>query len=91
MPVVPAPLSEAQVRRVLGLETRFRVHALPKAHHVPLRYTAADLHDDLDAHRVLDILPGRHAWVLVVSQSPSLRLRYWPPGADPRPTARPPP
>ncbi len=81
---MPAPLSEAQVRRV---------HALPKAHHVPLRYTAADLHDDLDAHRVLGILPGRHAWVLVVSLSlsPSLRLRYWPPGADPRPTARPPP
>ena len=30
--------TEAQVRRMLDLETRFEVHALLKAHHVPLRY-----------------------------------------------------
>ncbi len=52
-------LSEEQVRRVLELDTRFEVHALLKAHHVPLRYTAADLDDDLDAQRALGILPGR--------------------------------
>ena len=52
-------LSEEQVRRVLELDTRFQVHALLKAHHVPLRYTAADVDDDLDAHRALGILSGR--------------------------------
>lgn len=52
-------LSEEQVRRALGLETRFHVHALLKEHHVPLRYTTADLDDDLDAHQALGILPGR--------------------------------
>jgi hypothetical protein len=41
---------------MLGLETRFQVHALLKEH---LRYTEADLHDDLAAHRELDILRGR--------------------------------
>jgi len=40
-------LTEAQVRRLLGLDTRFQVHALLKAHHVPLHYTSADLEDDL--------------------------------------------
>jgi hypothetical protein len=30
-------LSEIQVRRLLGLETRFEVHALLKDHRVPLR------------------------------------------------------
>lgn len=58
-------LSEEQVRRVLGLETRFDVHALLKAHRVPLRYTAADLGEDLDAQRALGILPGddrRRRW-----------------------------
>ena len=52
-------LSEEQVRRVLELDTRFQVHALLKAHQVPLRYTAADLDEDLDAQRALGILPGR--------------------------------
>lgn len=52
-------LSEAQVRRVLGLDTRFHVHALLKEHHVPQRYTTSDLDDDLDAHHALGILPGR--------------------------------
>lgn len=52
-------LTEAQVRRLLELETRFQVHALLKEHQVPLRYTEADLENDLSAHRELGILPGR--------------------------------
>ena len=52
-------LTEAQVRRLLELDTRFQVHAWLEEHHVPLRYTAADLEDDLAAHRELGILPSR--------------------------------
>jgi len=52
-------LTEPQVRRLLGLESRFQVHALLKAHHVPLQYTAQDLEDDLDTQRELGVLPGR--------------------------------
>ena len=44
-------LTESQIRRLLGFETRFQVHALLKEHQVALRYTAADLEDDLAAHR----------------------------------------
>jgi len=43
-------LTESQVRRLLGLDSRFQVHALLKEHHVSLQYTAADLEDDLRAH-----------------------------------------
>jgi predicted HTH domain antitoxin len=49
-------LTESQVRRLLRLDTRFAVHALLKNHGVPLRYTEADLEDDLAAHRELGIL-----------------------------------
>ena len=49
-------LNESQVRRLLRLETRLEVHALLKDHRVPLRYTEADLADDLAAHRELGIL-----------------------------------
>jgi len=52
-------LTESQVRRLLGFESRFQVHALLKEHEVPLRYTASDLEDDLAVHRRLGILPGR--------------------------------
>jgi len=52
-------LSEAQVKRLLGFESRFQVHALLKDHRVPLRYTEADLQEDLAAHRELGILSGR--------------------------------
>jgi len=52
-------LTEAQVRRTLELDTRFQVHALLKEHHVPLRYSQADLEDDLSTHRELGILPRR--------------------------------
>ena len=51
-------LTETQVRRLLQLETRFQVHALLKEHHVPLRYTEADLEDDLRAQRDLGVLPS---------------------------------
>lgn len=52
-------LTETQVRRLLDLDSRFQVHALLKEHHVPLRYTEADLENDLSAHRELGILPRR--------------------------------
>jgi predicted HTH domain antitoxin len=52
-------LTEEQIRRLLGFESRFQVHALLKAHHIPLRYTASDLEDDLRAHREIGILPER--------------------------------
>ena len=52
-------LTEDRVRRVLGLETRFHVHAMLEEHHVPLHYTRADLDDDLAAKRELGILPSR--------------------------------
>jgi predicted HTH domain antitoxin len=52
-------LTESQVRKLLGLETRFQVHALLKEHRVPLQYASADIEDDLRAQRELGILPGR--------------------------------
>ena len=52
-------LTESQVRKLLGLDTRFQVHALLKEHHVPLQYTSADIEDDLRTQRELGILPGR--------------------------------
>jgi predicted HTH domain antitoxin len=52
-------VTETQVRRMLDLESRFAVHALLKEHRVPLRYTQADLEDDLTALREIGVLPGR--------------------------------
>jgi predicted HTH domain antitoxin len=52
-------LTESQVRRMLGVESWFQVHALLKEHNVPLQYTATDLEDDLQAQRELGILPSR--------------------------------
>ena len=52
-------LTEPQVRKLLELDTRFQVHALLKEHRVPLRYTEADVEDDLSTHRELGVLPGR--------------------------------
>ena len=52
-------LSESQVKRLLGFENRFQVHALLKQFQVPLRYTGLDLQSDLAAHRQLGILNGR--------------------------------
>jgi predicted HTH domain antitoxin len=52
-------LTESQVRRLLGFDSRFQVHALLKEHRVPLHYTSGDLEDDLRAHRELGIPPSR--------------------------------
>jgi len=52
-------LTEEQIRRLLGFETRFDVHALLKAHRIPLRYTASDLEDDMRAQREIGILRER--------------------------------
>jgi hypothetical protein len=48
-------LSEEQVRRLLGFETRFEVHALLKQHGVPLHYTLEDLEADRETHRRLGL------------------------------------
>ena len=40
-------LTEEQIRRMLGLETRMDVHAFLKQHDVNLNYTRRDLQDDL--------------------------------------------
>jgi hypothetical protein len=52
-------LTESQVRRLLGLDSRFAVHAILKDHGVALRYTESDLQDDLTAHRELGIPRGQ--------------------------------
>ena len=52
-------LTENQVRRLLGLESRFEVHALLKEHRVPLQYTASDLEDDMKAHRELGLVSDK--------------------------------
>ena len=52
-------LSENQVRRLLNFESRFQVHALLKEHRVPLKYTEADVENDLAVHRELGILRDR--------------------------------
>ena len=49
-------LSENQVRRLLGFESRFDLHALLKEHRVPLRYTEEDVERDLAAHRELGLI-----------------------------------
>ncbi len=49
-------LSEAQVQRLLPLESRFEVHELLKEHHGQLRDKEADLEDDLRAQRNIGVL-----------------------------------
>ena len=48
-------LSEEQVRRLLGYDTRLEVHGFLKDHDVPLRYTRADLEKDRETHRRLGL------------------------------------
>jgi hypothetical protein len=50
-------LTESQVRRLLGVETRMDVHAFLKQAGVPLHYTKTDVEADLEAHRKLGLLP----------------------------------
>jgi len=45
-------LTETQIKRLLGFESRLQVHSLLKEH-------VADAHEDLAAHRKLGILPER--------------------------------
>jgi predicted HTH domain antitoxin len=52
-------LTETQVRRLLGFDTRAQVHALLKEHRVPYRYSTFDLEDDLAVQRALGIAPER--------------------------------
>ena len=47
-------LSEEQVRRILGFESRFRVHEFLKRHDTYLNYTADDLEQDLETSRRLN-------------------------------------
>ena len=47
-------LGESQLRRLLGFETRFDVHAFLKEHEVPL-YTLDDLQHDRETLRQLGI------------------------------------
>ena len=51
-------LTESQVRRLLGFETRMDVHAFLQQAEVPLHYTMADVEADLEAHRKLGLLPN---------------------------------
>jgi hypothetical protein len=44
-------LSEEQVRRLLGFESRLQVHAFLKAHQVYLTYSEKDLDHDLETAR----------------------------------------
>jgi hypothetical protein len=48
-------LNEEQVRRLLGYNTRVRVHAFLKDHGVPLQYTLEDLEEDRATHERLGI------------------------------------
>ena len=48
-------LTQAQVRRLLGLEHRLDVEAFLKTHHVPPDYTEEDLCRDRDTHRRLGL------------------------------------
>ena len=41
-------LSEEQIRRMLGFETRMEVHGFLKRHHVYLNYTTEDLEHDIE-------------------------------------------
>jgi hypothetical protein len=42
-------LSEEQVRRLLGFDSRFDVHAFLKNHNVPLNFSLDDLKHDINA------------------------------------------
>ena len=46
-------LTEEQVRRLLGYETRLEVHGFLADHDVPLQYTLEHLEQDRAAHRQL--------------------------------------
>ena len=49
-------LSDGQLRRLLGFETRFEVHAFLKEHDVPLNYSMEDLEHDREVAKRLGIV-----------------------------------
>jgi hypothetical protein len=51
-------LSESQVRRMLGFETRIEAHEFLKKSGVLLDYSESDLEHDIETHKRLGILPG---------------------------------
>ena len=51
-------LSTAQLRRVLGFQTRTQVHAFLKEHGVYLRYGLADLEHDREAGEAMQSAPS---------------------------------
>jgi hypothetical protein len=53
-------LSESQVRRLLGLQTRLQVHALLKAHNIYLNYSEEDLVSDLATLETLQPVGASH-------------------------------
>ena len=48
-------LSDGQLRRLLGFETRFEVHGFLKDHGVPLNYSLKDLESDRLTHERLGL------------------------------------
>lgn len=50
-------LTESQIRRMLGYESRIEVHRLMHSAGVPLDYGIDDLNDDIESHRRVGILP----------------------------------
>lgn len=52
-------LSESQIRRMLGFETRNQVHEFLKGAGVHFDYHGDDLQHDIDVHSQLEILPGQ--------------------------------
>jgi hypothetical protein len=58
-------LTESQVRRLLGFETRMDVHAFLKQAGVPLHYTRADFEEDLEAQLKLGLLPVQYGGVVI--------------------------
>ena len=48
-------LSDGQLRRLLGFETRFEVHGFLKDHGVPLNYSLEDLEADRLTHERLGL------------------------------------
>lgn len=49
-------MGEESVRRLLGFDTRFDVHAFLKAHDVPLNYRLEDLEHDRDVAKRLGLV-----------------------------------
>ena len=48
-------ISAAQLRHLLGYETRMEVDAFVKSHGVELEYTLEDIERDREAHRLLGL------------------------------------